>query len=143
MKIKISEIQAKSILTKSGLPGSDWVINPYNGCTFGCMYCYAAQIAQWKHPNEEWGTYIDVKINAPDLLKKELSNLERRFRSKNFGSIFFSSITDPYISFEAKYRITHQCLEVLVDFGYEGSIAIQTKSPLVTKDIDTSCVPIG
>lgn len=134
--MKINLIQAKSIFTKSGLPGADWVINPYNGCLFGCMYCYAAQIARWKHPSEKWGTYLDVKINAPELLKKELVNLEKRLKTKDFGSVLFSSVTDPYVGMEAKYQITRKCLEVLADFGYEGSIGIQTKSPLVTKDID-------
>lgn len=132
MLTKINEIQAKTILTKSGLPGSDWVINPYNGCQFACMYCYAAQIARWHHPNEDWGSFLDVKINAPELLKKELE----KFGKKDFGFIFFSSITDPYTSLEAKYNLTRQCLEVLADFGYEGEVGIQTKSPLVLKDID-------
>jgi len=133
---KINLLEAKTILTKSGLPGSDWVINPYNGCLFACMYCYAAQIARWKHPDEVWGTYLDVKINAPELLKAELEKLEKRFDSKDFGSIFFSSVTDPYVGLEAKYQLTRKCLKVLADFGYQGSLAIQTKSPLVTKDID-------
>jgi len=133
---KINLLQAKTILTKSGLPGSDWVINPYNGCLFGCLYCYAAQIARWKHPNEEWGTYLDVKNNAPELLAKELTRLYRRRKTKNFGSIFFSSVTDPYLGMEAKYQLTRQCLNVLADFGYSGRIAIQTKSSLVTRDID-------
>lgn len=136
MKLKVNLIEAKSIFMKSGLPGSDWVINPYNGCLFGCMYCYAAQIARWKHPDEEWGSYLDVKINAPDLLKLELAKLEKKFHTKNFGSIFFSSVTDPYVGMETKYRLTRKCLEVLANFGYEGSIAIQTKSPLVTDDMD-------
>ena len=136
MKIKINIIEAKTILTKSGLPGSDWVINPYNGCLFGCMYCYSAQIARWKHPNEEWGTYLDIKMNAPELLKKELSNLEKRLKGKDFGSVFLSSVTDPYVGMEAKYKLTRKCLEVLADFGYKGEIAIQTKSPLATRDID-------
>jgi len=136
MVLKLNIIEAKSIFTKSGLPGSDWVINPYNGCLFGCMYCYAAQIARWKHPNEVWGTYLDVKTNAPELLKKELTNLEKRLKTKNFGSVFFSSVTDPYVGMEAKYQLTRKCLEILADFGYEGNISIQTKSPLVTKDID-------
>lgn len=132
---KINLIEAKSIFTKSGLPGSDWVINPYNGCLFGCMYCYAAQIARWKHPDEEWGTYLDIKINAPELLKKELEKVEKKLRTKNFGSVFFSSVTDPYVGMEAKYQLTRKCLQVLVDFGYSGAVAIQTKSPLVTRDI--------
>lgn len=132
---KINEIIAKTVLIKSGLPGSDYVINPYNGCLFGCMYCYAAQIARWKHPNEEWGTYLDVKTNAPLLLKEELGKFHQKLGKKNFGSIFFSSVTDPYVSLEAKYKLTRKCLEVLADFDYQGSISIQTKSPLVTKDI--------
>lgn len=136
MNPKINIIEAKSIFIKSGLPGSDWVINPYNGCLFGCMYCYAAQIARWKHPNEEWGTYLDVKINAPDLLNTELNKLEKKFHKKDFGSVFFSSVTDPYVGMEVKYHLTRKCLEVLANFGYEGSIAIQTKSQLITTDID-------
>lgn len=133
---RINIIQAKSILTKSGLPGSDWVINPYNGCLFGCLYCYAAQIARWKHPSEEWGTYLDVKINAPKLLEGELKKREKRLKTKDFGSVFFSSVTDPYVGLEAKYQLTRKCLEVLSKFGYKGSIAIQTKSPLITRDIE-------
>ncbi len=133
---KINLIEAKSIFTKTSLPGADYVINPYNGCLFGCMYCYAAQIARWKHPGEVWGTYLDVKTNAPELLKNELTKLEKKLNSKNFGSIFFSSVTDPYVGMETKFRLTRKCLEVLRDFGYEGSISIQTKSPLVAKDVD-------
>jgi len=135
---KINIIKSKSILIKSGLPGSDWVINPYNGCLFGCMYCYAAQVARWKHPDEKWGTYLDVKINASELLKKDLAKLERKFgkRKKDFGFIFFSSVTDPYVGVEAKYKLTRKCLGALADFGYEGGIGIQTKSSLVTRDID-------
>jgi DNA repair photolyase len=132
----IRELQAKTIFTKSGLPASDWVINPYNGCLFGCSYCYAAQIARWKHPDEVWGTYLDVKMNAPILLKKELTALQKKRNTKDFGSVFFSSVTDPYVGMEAKYKLTRQCLEVLADFGYSGSINVQTKSPLVTRDID-------
>jgi len=89
MLTKINEIQAKSVLTKSGLPGSDFVVNPYNGCQFACMYCYAAQIARWKHPGEEWGSFLDVKLNAPELLKAELEKLEKKFKSKNLAQYFF------------------------------------------------------
>jgi len=136
MNPKVNLVKAKSVFIKSGLPGSDWVINPYNGCSFGCMYCYAAQIARWKHPDEVWGTYLDIKINAPELLKKELDQLEKKLGGKNFGSVFLSSVTDPYVGMEAKYQLTRKCLEVLADYGYEGSVSIQTKSPLVTKDVD-------
>jgi len=133
---KLNLVRAKTILIKSGLPGSDLVVNPYNGCLFGCLYCYAAQIARWKHAGEKWGEFLDVKLNAPELLKKELNKLCEKSGKKNFGSVFFSSVTDPYVGVEAKYKLTRKCLEVLADFGYEGEIAIQTKSPLVNRDID-------
>ncbi|MFA5127111.1 MAG: spore photoproduct lyase family protein [Patescibacteria group bacterium] len=136
MAPKINIIQAKTILTKSGLPGATWVINPYQGCLFSCLYCYAAQIARWSHPDEEWGTYLDVKTNAPELLQKELDKLAKKSKSKNFGSIFFSSVTDPYVGLEAKYKLTRRCLEILADFSYAGEISILTKSPLVTRDLD-------
>jgi len=133
---KINEITAKTILTKTSLPGCDYVINPYNGCQFACMYCYAAQIARWKHPGEEWGSFLDVKTNAPGLLKRDLEKLEKKYKSKNFGIIWFSSVTDPYTGLEAKYKLTRQCLQILVDFEYQGQVALQTKSPLITRDID-------
>lgn len=133
---RINEIVAKTILTKTNLPGCDYVVNPYNGCQFACMYCYAAQIARWKHPGEKWGSFLDVKTNAPELLKKELEKPEKKYKSKNFGIIWFSSVTDPYTSLEAKYQLTRRCLQVLIDFGYQGQIAVQTKSPLITRDID-------
>ena len=136
MSLKINSIEAKSILIKTNLPSADWVINPYNGCTFACFYCYAAQIARWKHPDEQWGSYLDVKINAPEILRNELEKLEKKLKTKNFGFIFFSSVTDPYLGMEVKYQLTRKCLEVLADFGYEGEIGIQTKSQLILKDVD-------
>jgi DNA repair photolyase len=123
-------------LTKSGLPDAEWVVNPYVGCAFGCKYCYAAFIGRWKHPDGPWGEFVDVKINAPEILKGELEKLEKKFKSKNFGSVFFSSVTDPYQGVEAKYQITRQCLQVLADFDYKGEVSILTKSPLVCRDID-------
>jgi len=134
--MKITEIKVKSILIKSGLPDADWVVNPYVGCVFGCKYCYAAFIGRWKHSSEEWGSFVDIKINAPEILQKELTNLEKKNKSKNFGSIFFSSVTDPYQCAEEKHQITRQCLAVLADFSYEGEISILTKSPLVCRDVD-------
>lgn len=134
--VRINEIQAKSILTTSNLPGADFVVNPYVGCLFGCQYCYASFIGRWKHPGQEWGTFCDIKINAAEILRKDLERLVKKTGKKDFGMIFFSSVTDPYLGLEAKYKITRQCLQVLVDFGYQGAIGIQSKSPLITRDID-------
>lgn len=135
-KLKIISTQAKSILVKTGLPGADWVINPYRGCTFGCQYCYAAQFGRWWHPGKEWGTYLDVKTNAPALLLRQLQAKSKRSKKKDFGFIFIGSATDPYLGQEANFKLTRQCLQVLADFAYQGGIGLQTKSPLVTRDLD-------
>lgn len=133
-KLTINEVVAKSILQKSGLPDADWVINPYSGCRFACKYCYAAFVGKFKHPGEEWGSYLDVKTNAPELLKTEL---QKKLKDTNdIGSIFLSSVTDPYQGMEAKYQLTRKCLQVLLDFNYQGKVSILTKSTLVTRDID-------
>ncbi|OGG08998.1 hypothetical protein A2154_00200 [Candidatus Gottesmanbacteria bacterium RBG_16_43_7] len=134
MDYQIREIKAKSILSESGLPDTDWVINPYTGCRFGCAYCYAYFVGKFTHKDENWGDYVDVKINAPEILKKELT--QKLKKTKNIGSIFFSSVTDPYQPVEAQYQITYKCLKTLLKFSYEGNIGILTKSPLVLRDID-------
>lgn len=136
MDFIIKEIQAKSILSKTGLPDCDWVINPYIGCRFGCKYCYAAFVGRFHHPDDQWGSYVDVKINAPDLLRTELTRKLKDKKRKDIGIIFMSSVTDPYQGLEAKYKITRKCLQVFVDFKYEGEIGILTKSSLVVRDID-------
>lgn len=126
--MKIREIQAKSILNPSKL-GCDYAINPYNGCAFGCAYCYAIFMSRMGHQNENWGEWVDVKINAPQLLIHDLKH-------KKPGSIFISSVTDPYQGLETKYKLTRKCLEILADVKYPAPISILTKSPLVTRDID-------
>jgi DNA repair photolyase len=58
----IKEIEAKSIITKSGLPDSEFVINPYVGCSHGCIYCCARFIKRFTNHHEPWGQFVDVKI---------------------------------------------------------------------------------
>ncbi len=132
--MEIKEIQSKSILTKSKLPDADYVVNPYTGCRFGCVYCYASFMSRYVGKNiNDWGEFVYVKINAPELLQKEIQKLKNKGKGL---SILFSSVTDPYQGVEAKYQVTRKCLQVLVDYGFEGKVSILTKSQLVTRDID-------
>jgi DNA repair photolyase len=127
MSLLIKEIKAKSILTKSGIPGAHYCINPYTGCAHGCKYCYASFMKRFTNHTEPWGSFVDVKINAPDLLKRQIK------RSKK-GTIIISSVTDPYQPLEVRYELTRKCLEELIP--YQFSVDILTKSPLVRRDID-------
>jgi len=134
MMFDVKEIQAKTILVKCGIPGIDYVINPYIGCRFGCKYCYASFMGRFvDKKNADWGTYVYIKINAPELLRKEMLKLKDKGRGRE---IFLSSVTDPYQGMEVKYELTRQCLQVIVDYGFEGVVSILTKSDLVLRDID-------
>src|SRR3989338_5149630 len=132
--MEVKEIQTKSILTLSKLPDTDYVINPYVGCRFGCTYCYASFMGRFVSKQiNDWGEYVYAKINAPELLRNELRKLKNKGRNK---SVLFSSVTDPYQGLEAKYKITRKCLEILLEYGFEGTISILTKSNLVLRDVD-------
>jgi DNA repair photolyase len=126
----VTEIIAKTALVKSKIPGVDYVINPYLGCGHGCRYCYATFMRRYArhHAGAPWGTFVEVKVNLPQILGAELARKKRR------GQAFLSSVCDPYQPVELKYRITRRCLEILGDFGW--SIGILTRSPLVTRDLD-------
>jgi DNA repair photolyase len=121
------EIMCKSVLTKSGIDGVDYALNPYVGCGHACVYCYATFMKRFTGHTEAWGTFVDVKLNAAGVLKRQL----RRARP---GNINFGTVTDAYQPLEAEYGVTRACLEALA--GWEPPITILTKSALVLRDLD-------
>lgn len=143
--MKLAFKQSQSIITPGKLPGSDYVVNPYSGCAFGCVYCYAEFTRKFtNHINDEWGKYVDIKINTPELFEKELQKLAGKiskrmvFKNGNKPVLFFGSVTDPYQGVEAKYELTRKCLEIIAESNIKNSVEISllTKSPLVTRDIE-------
>jgi DNA repair photolyase len=76
---------------------------------------------------EPWGEFVDVKINAPALLKHEIGK-------KSPGRVWVSGVCDSYQPLETAYELTRKCLEILIQYGWP--ITVQTKSPLVLRDID-------
>lgn len=126
---------AKSLLTKaSGFISSyDFTLNPYRGCQYGCSYCYAAAFSPDQAMRQDWGNWVIVKQNAVEILKKEL---KRRYRKNPTQppSIYMSSVTDPYQPIETKAKLTRRLLEVMVE--YQPTLVIQTRSPMITRDID-------
>lgn len=143
--MKIIQKEVKSVLTPSKLPGSDYVVNPYSGCAFGCVYCYADFTRKFTgHMDDKWGEYVDIKINTPEIFEKELNKLSRKIVKKNEFKegdkpvIFFGSVTDPYQGVEAKFQLTRKCLEIISKSSIKNEIKVSllTKSPLVTRDID-------
>jgi len=123
--MRIKEVKCKTALSKSNLPGLDYSLNPYRGCQHACAYCYVPNVLRIKR--SEWGAFVDVKTNVPNVLANEL-------RKKKPGVVGISTVTDPYQPVEKKYKLTRYCLEQLLRFDFP--ICIQTKSDLVTRDID-------
>lgn len=121
----IKEVQAKAILSVSKV--YDYVINPYVGCQHGCSYCYARFMKRFTGHKEPWGEFVDVKINAPDLLRMEITK-------KKPGRIWVSGVCDPYQPLEARYKLTRKCMEILAQSNWP--VIVQTKSPLVLRDVD-------
>jgi DNA repair photolyase len=123
----VKEIRCKSILTKSGIEGVDYALNPYVGCEHGCVYCYATFMKRFTGHSEAWGTFVDVRVNAAEVLTRQL----RRARP---GNINFGTVTDAYQPLERDYGVTHGCLEALT--GYDLPVTLLTKSALVLRDLD-------
>ena len=124
--MNIQHIESKSIISKTGIPVADYVINPYVGCSHGCIYCYARFMKRFTHHHEKWGEFLDVKTNAPSLVPKK-----GRYEGKN---IFLSSVTDPYLPHEQKYKITREIIQNLIPLN--PFLNILTKSDLVLRDLD-------
>jgi DNA repair photolyase len=123
--IAIREIRSKSILSASQI--YPYVINPYVGCQHACSYCYARYMKKFTGHKEPWGSFVDVKINAAELLQKEILKKKR-------DTVWISGVCDPYQPLEAKYKLTRNCLQILADNDWP--VTVQTRSPLVLRDMD-------
>jgi DNA repair photolyase len=125
--------RTRSILAFNDSPdvGFDVGINPYRGCSHGCVYCYARPTHEYLgfSAGLDFETKILVKQNAPELLRSALAG-----RSWRPQVIALSGNTDAYQPAERRLRITRRCLEVMAEF--RNPVGIVTKSRLVTRDLD-------
>jgi DNA repair photolyase len=121
----VQEIEAKTILSKSQV--YDYALNPYVGCQHSCAYCYAKFMKRFTGHREQWGEFVDIKVNAAELLVREI-------KKKRKGTVWISGVCDPYQYVEEKYMLTRRCLEILVEGSWP--VTVQTKSPLVLRDIE-------
>jgi DNA repair photolyase len=119
------KVACKSLLNKSGL--SDYAVNCYTGCEHGCVYCYARFAARYSHPHEDWGAFVDIKENAPEILAKEV-------KRRPVGHVMLSSVCDAWQPIEGKTLLTRRCLELLVQYRYP--VSALTKNTLATRDLD-------
>jgi DNA repair photolyase len=107
--------------------GFDWTCNPYVGCSFGCVYCYAMFLPQNRRPKEDWGRWLNAKRNAVELAERQAPKLAGQ-------AIYLSSVTDPYLPAERSLFLTRGILEALAP--HQPRLLVQTRGPLVVRDID-------
>ena len=125
------EQQAKSVINAvAGMPFK-WSINPYRGCYHQCRFCYARSTHTYLEQDGvgSWGSRIYVKVNAPAVVRSEVS--ARRWKHEH---VAVGTATDPYQPLEGRYRVTRGILEALRD--YDTPAGIITRSPLVVRDVD-------
>lgn len=125
--------RARSIITRNDSPdiGFDRSINAYRGCEHGCSYCFARPTHAYLGHSAglDFERDVYVKVNAPDLLRRELA--DRRYRPR---PIAMGTNTDPYQPAERKHRLTRQILEIMLETRHP--VTICTKSALVVRDLD-------
>lgn len=133
---KVEYINSSSLLTSpSGFIGVyKFTLNPYSGCSFGCEYCYARFFASNIEQQKDWGYWVKVKENAVDLLRRSRKAKSQKRRLDTGDTIYMSSVTDPYQPIEHKIGLTRRILEELVQI--QPRLTIQTRSPIVVRDID-------
>lgn len=133
MKIEETRKPPSRILTATGgfLAGYSHSLNPYAGCSYGCSYCYVRKLPVAMFRGLEWGEWVHVKEGASERLRKELISAKK----KGPVTIFMSSSTDPYQPVEHRERLTRSLLETMAD-NPPDFLFVQTRSPLVVRDID-------
>ena len=131
-RASVTEIYVKQILNKAtgsiAAGGFDYSLNPYIGCGFSCSYCFASYFQPDQERFDNWGKWIEIKANAAEVLR-----LKKDLKGKK---VFMSSATDPYQPLEAKVEITRRLLELMSDPIRQPRMLVQTRGPLVTRDID-------
>ena len=130
--IEFIEAEAKTIINK--VPGNylpfNYTINPYRGCSHRCEFCFARSTHTYLDMNagRDWGTKIVVKVNAADLLSRELAS--KRWKGEH---IAMGTATDPYQRAEGRYQLMPKIITALT--AYYNPFSILTRGTLILRDL--------
>jgi DNA repair photolyase len=128
---RYQEVTCRSALNPvKGMP-FNWTLNPYRGCTHGCHYCFARRYqTQFElGPGDEFSSLIFVKINFPEVLRREIDR-----PSWTRETVALGTATDPYQPIEGHYKLTRRTLEALI--AGRTPVGIVTKGPMIVRDRD-------
>ncbi|UQA63072.1 SPL family radical SAM protein [Polyangium aurulentum] len=133
---RVREVRVERLLAPAGTPAErHHTLSPYVGCLVGCRFCYAqSRVAEVRRlallPEVPWGSYVDVRVNAPEVLAEELRGLPR------LPIKFCPIVSDPYQAVERRYRITRGCLETLAAAASPPPVLVLTRTRLAERDLD-------
>lgn len=119
---EFNEVKIKRILNPTSIDLGEFVINPFMGCEHACLYCYVRSNRVISRKNKPWGEYVDIRVNAPELLEKELA-------SKKPRCVLLGSTTECFQPVERKYQVTGRILEILNK--HKTDYVILTRSPYI------------
>ncbi|QNP66274.1 Rv2578c family radical SAM protein [Streptomyces genisteinicus] len=132
--VTFHEVRARSILNR--VPGAsrmpfEWTVNPYRGCTHACVYCFARRTHSYLDLDTGLGfdSQIVVKVNAPELLRRQLSS--RRWQGAH---VAMGTNVDCYQRAEGRYRLMPGILQALRD--HANPFSVLTKGTLILRDLD-------
>jgi len=123
--MEIKTVNTQKVLSPTQISLADYVINPYKGCEFGCLYCYAQE-----NKNIDKNNFFDslaVKINAPQILEKEL-------HYKKPKRVLLGSTTECFPAQELNFKVTGKILEILN--SKQTPYTILTKSHLIANYLE-------
>lgn len=125
--MEINQVKISRILNPTSIDLGEYVINPFMGCEFACLFCYVRSNRVVARKNKPWGEYLDVRANAPELLEKELVN-------KKPKTVLLGSTTECFQPQEGKFKISRRILEILN--RHKTNYVILTRSPAILDCLD-------
>ncbi|MGW7002224.1 Rv2578c family radical SAM protein [Streptomyces sp. NPDC054933] len=132
--ITFHEIRARTIINR--VPGAsrmpfEWTVNPYRGCSHACVYCFARNTHSYLDldTGHDFDSQIVVKVNAPELLRRELA--APRWRGDH---IAMGTNVDCYQRAEGRYRLMPGIISALRD--HANPFSILTKGSLILRDLE-------
>ncbi|MGW1594578.1 Rv2578c family radical SAM protein [Streptomyces sp. NPDC002343] len=131
--ITFHEVRARSVLNR--VPGAsrmpfEWTVNPYRGCSHACVYCFARATHGYLDLDTGIGfdTQIVVKVNAPEVLRRQLGSA--RWRGEH---VAMGTNVDCYQRAEGRYRLMPGIVSALTD--HANPFSILTKGTLILRDL--------
>lgn len=133
---RIRRVNVKEVLERAGRGNqSFYTLSPYVGCTIGCKFCYASSKVNPMRavlglPTVPWGSYVDARSNAPEILADELEKLPV------LPIKFCPVVSDPYQALEKRERVTRKCLQAIRNASRPWPVLLLTRSTLILEDLE-------